>query len=44
MVAALVTEIVWAVLWYLLKWYLVLKNKYEGHSESSGEGEEKEYS
>ena len=29
----LVVVIVWAVLWYLLKWYLVLKNRYEGDPE-----------
>lgn len=43
LLAGLVVEIVWAVLWFLLKWYLVLKNRYEGEPESShGEGEEKD--
>ena len=37
----LVVEIVWAVLWFLLKWYLILKNRYEGgHETTQGEEEE----
>ena len=37
----LVVEIVWAVLWFLFKWYLVLKNRYEGgHETTQGEEEE----
>lgn len=37
----LVVEIVWAVLWFLLKWYLVLENRYEGgHVTTKGEEEE----
>lgn len=41
MLLGLVVLIVWAVLWYLLKWYLVLKNRYEGgHERPPDEGEE----
>ena len=39
LVVGLIAQLVWALLWYFLKWYKALKSKYE----YSAEGAEADY-